>query len=170
MNGDELHGFARSRALELPGTSAGWPFGPNHEVMKVRERVFLMLTIVPAASSGYGVDDTPARPAVHHPQGGTGGRGGAAAGSTLDPPGYHMNKRHWVSVATGASIDADLVRELVTDSYRLVVESLPRRARPFDWDAPDPASTARSSDTSTIDRGPVAGSDSSTARRWIRRS
>ncbi|SMX72549.1 YjbR protein [Brevibacterium sp. Mu109] len=58
MNGDELHGFARSRALELPGTSAGWPFGPNHEVMKVRERVFLMLTIVPAASSGYGVDDT----------------------------------------------------------------------------------------------------------------
>lgn len=137
MNGDELHGFARSRALELPGTSAGWPFGPNHEVMKVRERVFLMLTIVPAASSGYGVDDTqrgqPVITLKAEPEDGEALR----RQHPSIAPGYHMNKRHWVSVATGASIDADLVRELVTDSYRLVVESLPRRARPFDWDDPD---------------------------------
>ena len=47
-----------------------------------------------------------------------------------------MNKRHWISVATGSTIDEALVRELVTDSYRLVVESLPRRSRPFGWDDP----------------------------------
>ena len=46
-----------------------------------------------------------------------------------------MNKRHWVSVRTGDSIDTRLVRELVTDSYRLVVEHC-RGGRPFGWDAP----------------------------------
>lgn len=137
MDGDTLHGLARRRALELPGTSAGWPFGPNHEVMKVREKVFLMLTTVPAASSGYGVDDTqrgqPVITLKAEPEDGV-------ALQRQHPsiaPGYHMNKRHWISVATGSSIDEDLVRELVTDSYRLVVESLPRQSRPFGWDDPD---------------------------------
>ena len=137
MDGDTLHETARRRALELPGTSAGRPFGPNHEVMKVREKVFLMLTTVPAASSGYGVDDTqrgqPVITLKAEPEDGV-------ALQRQHPsiaPGYHMNKRHWISVATGSSIDEDLVRELVTDSYRLVVESLPRQSRPFGWDDPD---------------------------------
>ena len=58
MSGEELHKCARERALGLPGTSAGFPFGPAHEVLKVRGKVFLMLTTVPSASSGYGVDST----------------------------------------------------------------------------------------------------------------
>lgn len=137
MDGVELHELARDRGLQLPGTSAGWPFGPNHEVMKVREKVFLMLTTVPAASSGYGVDDAqrgqPVITLKAEPEDGV-----ALQRQHLSiAPGYHMNKRHWVSVATGSSIDAGLVRELVTDSYRLVVESLPRRSRPFGWDDPD---------------------------------
>lgn len=137
MDGDDLHETARRRALELPGTSAGWPFGPNHEVMKVREKVFLMLTTVPAASSGYGVDDAqrgqPVITLKAEPEDGV----ALQRQYPSIAPGYHMNKRHWVSVATGSAIDAGLVRELVTDSYRLVVESLPRRSRPFGWDDPD---------------------------------
>lgn len=137
MDGDDLHETARRRALELPGTSAGWPFGPNHEVMKVREKVFLMLTTVPAASSGYGVDDAqrgqPVITLKAEPEDGV----ALQRQYPSIAPGYHMNKRHWVSVATGSAIDANLVRELVTDSYRLVVESLPRRSRPFGWDDPD---------------------------------
>ncbi len=47
-------------------------------------------------------------------------------------PGYHMNKRHWVSVHPDPTLTPKLLTELVTDSYRLVVEKLPRSQRPID--------------------------------------
>ena len=47
-------------------------------------------------------------------------------------PGYHMNKKHWISIQPGADITESLVQELVTDSYLLVVASLPRAERPVD--------------------------------------
>ncbi|MEU7730088.1 MmcQ/YjbR family DNA-binding protein [Streptomyces sp. NPDC040724] len=43
-------------------------------------------------------------------------------------PGYHMNKRHWNTVTVGGLPDAT-VRELVEDSYDLVVAGLPRAER-----------------------------------------
>jgi predicted DNA-binding protein (MmcQ/YjbR family) len=36
-------------------------------------------------------------------------------------PGYHMNKKHWITVEGGGAVDAEVVRRLVTDSYQLVV-------------------------------------------------
>ncbi|GGR95466.1 MmcQ/YjbR family DNA-binding protein [Streptomyces nojiriensis] len=43
-------------------------------------------------------------------------------------PGYHMNKRHWNTVTVGGVPDA-VLRELVEDSYDLVVAGLPRAER-----------------------------------------
>lgn len=43
-------------------------------------------------------------------------------------PGWHMNKRHWNTVTVGGLPDA-VVRELVEDSYDLVVAGLPRAER-----------------------------------------
>ncbi|MFI7384835.1 MmcQ/YjbR family DNA-binding protein [Streptomyces sp. NPDC049813] len=43
-------------------------------------------------------------------------------------PGWHMNKRHWNTVTVGA-LPAAFVRELVEDSYDLVVAGLPRAER-----------------------------------------
>ena len=39
-------------------------------------------------------------------------------------PGYHLNKRHWITVTLGADAADDLVRQLVSDSHALVA---PRR-------------------------------------------
>jgi predicted DNA-binding protein (MmcQ/YjbR family) len=44
-------------------------------------------------------------------------------------PGYHMNKRHWNTVTVDGSLPDRLVRELVEDSYDLVVAGLPRAER-----------------------------------------
>ncbi|ARE76574.1 MmcQ/YjbR family DNA-binding protein [Streptomyces sp. NPDC059558] len=46
-------------------------------------------------------------------------------------PGYHMNKRHWNTVTVGGpdGLPDRLVRELVEDSYDLVVAGLPRAER-----------------------------------------
>ncbi|MFE9932577.1 MmcQ/YjbR family DNA-binding protein [Streptomyces sp. NPDC005533] len=43
-------------------------------------------------------------------------------------PGYHMNKRHWNTVTVGGIPDT-MLRELVEDSYDLVVAGLPRAER-----------------------------------------
>ena len=47
----------------------------------------------------------------------------------LVAPGYHMNKRHWNTVTVDAELPDRLVRELVEDSYDLVVAGLPRAER-----------------------------------------
>lgn len=44
-------------------------------------------------------------------------------------PGYHMDKRHWISVALDGSLPDDAIRELVEDSYDLVLGTLTARGR-----------------------------------------
>ncbi|MCI3930611.1 MmcQ/YjbR family DNA-binding protein [Streptomyces sp. AN091965] len=44
-------------------------------------------------------------------------------------PGWHMNKRHWNTVTADADLPDQLVRELIEDSYDLVVAGLPRAER-----------------------------------------
>ena len=45
-------------------------------------------------------------------------------------PGYHQNKRHWNTVTLDASLPDRTVRDMIEDSYDLVVASLPRASRP----------------------------------------
>lgn len=44
-------------------------------------------------------------------------------------PGFHMNKRHWNTIALGGRLPTKLVRELIDHSYQLVVASLTRKVR-----------------------------------------
>ena len=39
-------------------------------------------------------------------------------------PGYHMNRVHWNTVTLDGSVPDDVVREMMDDSYALVVRSL----------------------------------------------
>ncbi len=43
--------------------------------------------------------------------------------------GYHLNKRHWNTVTLDGSVPDELVRELVQDSFDLVVDKLPKHQR-----------------------------------------
>lgn len=42
-------------------------------------------------------------------------------------PGYHMNKKHWISVYPGEEISEALLRDLINDSWNLVVDGLAKR-------------------------------------------
>lgn len=44
-------------------------------------------------------------------------------------PGFHMNKRHWISVRLDLSPDPILVRGLLEDAHQLVVQKLPQKLR-----------------------------------------
>ncbi|XNM51054.1 MmcQ/YjbR family DNA-binding protein [Escherichia coli] len=39
-------------------------------------------------------------------------------------PGYHMNKKHWISVYPGEEISKALLRDLINDSWNLVVDGI----------------------------------------------
>ena len=54
-------------------------------------------------------------------------------------PGYHLNKRHWNTVIIDGSIPEVMIRDMIEDSYDLVVSKLPMsRRRALNW-APDQA-------------------------------
>lgn len=44
-------------------------------------------------------------------------------------PGYHMNKRHWISIRLDMPHDDDLVRGLLEDAHQLIVRKLPAKLR-----------------------------------------
>ncbi|GAB3601294.1 MmcQ/YjbR family DNA-binding protein [Microbacterium tumbae] len=119
MDGEALIAAAAARVDELPGAGLGHPFGPETDVYKVRGKVFLLVS---------GVDADAMLVLKSLPEESEALR----AGFDEITPGYHMNKRHWISVRPGPSLEAGLVAELVTESYLLVVQGLPRTLRPVD--------------------------------------
>ena len=110
---------AATRAVELPGAERTHQSSGDWEVWKVGGKVFMLQTSMP----GEPVVTLKADPAD------------AVAlreAHTDITPGYHTNKKHWITLHPGGDFDAGLVDELVTDSYLLVVERLPKQQRPVD--------------------------------------
>ncbi len=44
-------------------------------------------------------------------------------------PGWHMNKKHWISVAMDESLPDEFVEELIENSYNIVRNSLPKKIK-----------------------------------------
>lgn len=42
-------------------------------------------------------------------------------------PGYHMNKEHWNAVSLDGSLEIDLLKQLIDDSYILVVKGMSKK-------------------------------------------
>ncbi|MEU8891359.1 MmcQ/YjbR family DNA-binding protein [Streptomyces sp. NPDC048442] len=119
MNGKTLHKTAADCAEELPGAELDHPFGDDWQVFKVRGKVFMLMTEVPG------------RPVVILKSDPGEARALRDENSHITP-GYHMNKKHWITLEGGDTVDKGLVRELVTESYLLVVAHLPKAERPVD--------------------------------------
>ena len=119
MDGSGLYTVARQRAEEMLGSQVQHPFGPDWEVFKVRDKIFLLLTAVTGQQQMIIKAEPEDCQALQQQY-------------PFIAPGYHMNKRHWVSVYPHAELHKQLIEELVTDSYRMVVEKLPKTQCPID--------------------------------------
>jgi predicted DNA-binding protein (MmcQ/YjbR family) len=106
----------RALCLDFAGAAEEFPFGPETSVFKVGGRIFALgaLDGRPLTVNLKCDPEEALRLRAEHPG--------------LVVPGYHMNKRHWNTVTVGA-LPESLVRELVEDSYDLVVAGLPRALR-----------------------------------------
>lgn len=119
MRAERVRRVAHEKAIQFPAVTVEYPFGPEWEVYKVLGKVFMLRAEV----RGKTIVNLKADPEDVR---------ALCDGFDEITPGYHMNKKHWISVYGGEGIDARLVEELVIDSYRLVVEKLPRAKRPVD--------------------------------------
>ncbi len=44
-------------------------------------------------------------------------------------PGYHMNKKHWISVYFNQDVPDSMIKDLVRNSYEIVLQSLTKKER-----------------------------------------
>jgi predicted DNA-binding protein (MmcQ/YjbR family) len=59
-------------------------------------------------------------------------------------PGYHLNKRHWNTVVIDGSLSEQTIKDLIEDSYDLVVSRLPASRRgELGCEMDEPANAAR---------------------------
>ena len=106
----------RDWCLSLPGAEETFPFGPNTSVFKVGGRMFA-LSELGADSLRVSLKCEPELAEALR----------SAHPSVL--PGYHLNKRHWNTVVIDGSLPKHPVRDMIEDSYDLVVNKLPSAHR-----------------------------------------
>lgn len=107
----------KAACLAMPGSEETFPFGEGISVFKVAGKMFALsrLTADPPLSVSLRCEPDLAVQL-------------RAAHAAINP-GWHLNKRHWNTVTLDGSLPAEMVRELIEDSYDLVVERLPRKTR-----------------------------------------
>lgn len=111
----------REHCLSFAGAEETFPFGPETSVFKVDGKMF--------ALSQLGADSL--RVSVKcEPRLAEALRGAHAAVI----PGYHLNKRHWNTVIIDGSLSDEAIRDMIEDSYDLVVSKLSQaRRRALGW-------------------------------------
>lgn len=117
MNPVEL----RDHCLSFTGAEETFPFGPKTSVFKVAGKMFA-LSQLDADSLRVSLKCEPRLAEALR----------AAHAAVL--PGYHLNKRHWNTVTIDGSVPEEAIRDMIEDSYDLVVSKLPQaRRRALGW-------------------------------------
>lgn len=105
----------RNYCLSFPHVSEEFPFGPDTLVFKVKGKMFALTDLDLFTSINLKCDPEEAMELRE--------RHAAVL------PGYHMNKKYWNTVLMDNSISDKLVKEWISNSYNLVVATLPRKDR-----------------------------------------
>ena len=116
MKDDQLQQLTLEYGQELAFSIQSQPFGPDCEVFKIFDKMFMLI----GAYSGKLLVTIKCKPEK------------SLEYQELYPSisaGYHMNKKHWISIASGDEITADLLQDLIKDSYDLVAGKLPVKER-----------------------------------------
>jgi predicted DNA-binding protein (MmcQ/YjbR family) len=116
----------RPYCLSFPGSVETSPFGPETSVFKVAGKMFALSQLAqrPLRVS-LKCEPTLAEQLRE------------AHAAVL--PGYHLNKRHWNTVTIDGSLPEQTIKDMIEDSYDLVVSQLPRsRRRALGWQTDEP--------------------------------
>ena len=112
MNIEQFRNFC----LSLPGTTEDLPFDENTLCFKVMGKLFSICDIEEFESINLKYNPEKAIELRERYPG-------------VVIPGYHMNKKHWNTVSMQHNLPDDLIEEWILESYKLVVEKLPKKKR-----------------------------------------
>jgi len=103
----------REYCLGKPNTTEGMPFGETVLVFKVAGKMFALMSLdeLPATANLKCNPDLALDLRDRYEQ---------------VRPGYHMNKKHWNTVAIDSGIPEAELRRMIDHSYDLVVQSVPK--------------------------------------------
>ncbi|QUM79915.1 MULTISPECIES: MmcQ/YjbR family DNA-binding protein [unclassified Moritella] len=98
----------------LKAAQQGYPFGPDVLVYKVMGKMFALLTKNEAGCSvNFKAQPSDVEVLVDE--------------FMAISPGYHMNKRHWITVKLKGDVPAGMIENLASQSYALVVSKLTKK-------------------------------------------
>jgi len=106
----------RTYCLKKKAVTEEFPFGEETLVFKVSGKIFL-LTSLNADVLSFNVKCDPEKAIELRER------------YDAVQPGYHMNKKHWNTVTADGRLSSQLLKEMIDDSYDLVVQSLPKKVR-----------------------------------------
>ncbi len=104
----------REYCFKKKHVTEGFPFGDNTLVFKVKGKIFLLLTLNEEFLK-FNAKCDPARSIELREQ------------YEYIQPGYHMNKELWNTITVNSTMPTLLIKEMIDDSYKLVVQSLPKK-------------------------------------------
>lgn len=104
----------REYCIGKPGVEETMPFGPDVVVYKVKGKIFLLMPLE-AEQFRISIKCDPAKAIELREQ----------YASVI--PGYHLNKKHWNTVAMDGSVSFKLVKEWIDHSYELVSGAAKKR-------------------------------------------
>jgi predicted DNA-binding protein (MmcQ/YjbR family) len=105
----------RQHCLGKKGVTEEFPFGENVLVYKVMGKMFALTSIEDFSRISLKVDpENSVELQEKYPS---------------VQPGYHLNKRHWITVLIDGSLSDKLIRGWIDDSYELVVQKLTKKEK-----------------------------------------
>ncbi|MDE7179622.1 MAG: MmcQ/YjbR family DNA-binding protein [Muribaculaceae bacterium] len=104
----------REFGLALPQVTERSPFGPDTLALEIGGRMFCLMDLssncdfyILKADPEYSIELRERYESIR--------------------PGYHMNKRHWISVDFNGDVPESLQRELIRHSYMQTIAKLPKK-------------------------------------------
>ncbi|HLK27019.1 MAG TPA: MmcQ/YjbR family DNA-binding protein [Puia sp.] len=104
----------REYCLLKKEATEGFPFGDDTLVFKVKGKIFLIASLN-RAQLQFNVKCEPEKAIELREQ------------YDSIQPGYHMNKKLWNTIIMDGSIPQKLIKEMIDDSYLLIIKSLPKK-------------------------------------------
>jgi predicted DNA-binding protein (MmcQ/YjbR family) len=106
----------RKYCLEKKSAKESFPFGDTTLVFKVSGKIFLLMSL-DSLPLQFNIKCDPEKAEELR----------ETYSSVI--PAFHMNKKHWNTIILDGQVNAKQIREMIDDSYVLVIRSLPLKER-----------------------------------------
>jgi len=106
----------REYCLSKKAVTEDFPFGEDTLVFRVLNKIFLLISLS-SNPLQFNAKCDPDKAIELRDQ------------YDVVQPGYHMNKKHWNTIIMNGSLSNAQLKEMIDDSYNLIVQSLPKKER-----------------------------------------